>query len=385
MLQPLGPDGATLALERLVGVIGEDAIFVVASGASELKDELDALGHRRADAYSAAMHGKPHSRMTSAFDPWVVDMARAMAPSAPPAWLPMMDVVREGVSLELGARGLRSLFSSKPSEKDVARVKRYGALAVRALRAVLASDGSLDSEEQTMLAALVAALGLPAADANALRAEAPLDAASIEGNAGRKTAGAAPPPASGALDHSLTRAILRGAWLGAAMDAIDPREEDAIQTLARTFGIANEELEEGRRDALQRVETRCRSGAAAVDGVRYVLSDRCPGLGVQLAARVGALMLPRRTREETLAPVGHGAPVALARRHTGLDAAQRQSVLGVAWAATVVDNPNTSRRALLRARWERFAQDLGDDDPSARVVVEKWVDETLVGVARTLR
>ena len=60
----------------------------------------------------------------------------------------MMDVVREKVTLEIGARGLRSLFSSKPSDKDVARVKRYGSLAVRVLRAVLAADGPLDAEER---------------------------------------------------------------------------------------------------------------------------------------------------------------------------------------------------------------------------------------------
>ena len=55
-----------------------------------------------------------------------------------------MEVVREKVTLEIGARGLRSLFSSKPSDKEVARVKRYGSLAVRVLRAVLAADGELD-------------------------------------------------------------------------------------------------------------------------------------------------------------------------------------------------------------------------------------------------
>ena len=384
MLQQLGPDAATLALERLVGVIGEDAIFVLSSGGRDPKDELEALSHRRGEAYAAAMQGKPHLRMTSAFDAWVVDMARAMAPSAPPAWMPMMDVVREGVSLEIGARGLRSLFSSKPSDKDVARVRRYGALAVRTLRTVLASDGTLDTEEQTMLAALVAALGLPAADANALRSEAPLAAASIDWNEGPKTQGTPSRLPSAPLEHPLARAILKGAWLGATLDALDPREEEAIQAVARKFSIPNEELEEGRREALQRVEGRRRSGAAAVDGVRYVLSDRCPGLGVQLAARVGSLMLPRRERDEALAPVAHGAPVTLAKRHAGLDAQQRRSVLGVVWAASVVDNPSTSRRALLRARWERVAQDLGEDDPSTRDVVERWVDETMVGVARTL-
>ena len=100
---------------------------------------------RRGHAYTAAVQGQPHTRMTTHFDAWVVEMARALAPIAPPVWVPMMEVVREKVTLEIGARGLRSLFSSKPSEKEVARVKRYGSLAVRVLRAVLSSDGPLDA------------------------------------------------------------------------------------------------------------------------------------------------------------------------------------------------------------------------------------------------
>jgi hypothetical protein len=39
---------------------------------------------------------------------------------------------------------------------------------------------------------------------------------------------------------------------------------------------------------------------------------------------------------------------------------------------------------VLRARWERFAQDLGEDDPQPREIVERWIDDALTGVARTL-
>ena len=50
----------------------------------------------------------------------------------------MSEVLAEKVTLEVGARGLRSLFSSKPSDKDVQRVKRLGSLA---LPWVLATPG----------------------------------------------------------------------------------------------------------------------------------------------------------------------------------------------------------------------------------------------------
>ncbi len=367
---PNDSDLATAALDRLVAVLGEDAIYVLASGTHDPKDALEGILGRRAYAYTAAVQGQPHTRMTTAFEAWVVEMARALAPVSPPVWVPMMDVVREKVTLEIGARGLRSLFSSKPSDKDVARVKRYGSLAVRALRAVLAADGSLDEEEKTTIAAVVASLGLPEADANGLYAEAPVSPATLD--------------VYGEIDAGVARAILRGAWLAAAWDTVDPREEQTIKVLGQKMGISNEDVEAGRKEAIARVDGRRKAGLAAVDAIRYVLSDRCPGLGVQLAALAGTLMLPRRWREEALAPVGQGVPVALAKRHAGLDADERASVLGVAWAAALVDDPTVGRRALLRARWERVAEDLGEDDPASRELVDRWIAEALAGVARTL-
>src|ERR1019366_4616159 len=213
------------------------------------------------------------------------------------------------------------------------------------LRAVLGADGSLDPEDYRSIAAVIAALGLPEADAHALRWEAPIAPESFDD--------------PGEVDHAVARAIVRGAWLAAAGDAIDPREEHAIRVVGAKMGVTPDDIEEARRSAVEFIDWRRRAGVAAVDGVRYVLSDRVPGLGVQLAALTATIMLPRRWREEALAPVAQGAPVALAKRHVGLEADDRRAVLGVAWAASLVDDPSVGRRALLRARWERFAEDLG--------------------------
>jgi len=368
---PNDPNLATSALDRLVVVLGEDAIYVLAGGSREAKDALESLVTRRGHAYAAAVQGQPLARMGTSFEAWMVEMARALAPVAPPPWIPMMDVVREKVTLELGARGLRSLFSSKPSEKDVARVKRYGTLAVRVLRAVMAADGQLDEEERTTIASVVASLGLPEADANALYAEEPVAPQSLD--------------VYGELDPPIAAAIVRGAWLAAAWDQVDPREEQVIKVVAQKMGVGSDELEGGRKEALARIDLRRKTGLAAVDGIRYVLSDRCPGLGVVLAQLAGTIMLPRRWRGEGLAPLSLGVPVALAKRHHGLDAESRAMVLGVAWAAALVDDPGFGRKALLRARWERFAEDMGEDDPAARELVETWVSDALAGVARTLQ
>jgi len=357
------------ALERLVPVLCEDAIYALAAGGGDPEGALEGCAKRRADAYGAVAQGIAIPRMSDQMDLWQVHLARIMAPIAPPVWLPMMEVVREKVTLEIGARGLRSLFSSKPSEKDVARVRRFGTIAVRVLRAIFAADGPLDREETMAVNCVVAALGLPDADTQALYAEPPMQAEAID--------------VTGEPEKDVYRALVRGAWLAAAWDAIDPREDHVMRVLAHKLGVVVDELEAARAEAQQRIDARRLVGLAAIDGIRFVLSDRAPGIGVQLAASTGTLMLPRRYRDEGLAPIGHGAPVTLGKRYASLASDERVAALGIAWAAALIEDPTTSRRALLGARWERFAADVGDD--RGRGLVENFVGEVLASVARGMR
>lgn len=349
-------------------MLGEDALFVMASGGHD-KDALDALPIRRAAAYATAARGQPYPRMLAQFDAWIVDMARALAPISPPRWMPMMDVVADKVTLEIGARGIRSLFSNKPSDRDVARVKRYGALSVRALRAVFFADGPLDAEERTTIAALVAALGLPEGESATLLVESPLAPETLD--------------VYGEIDPAIARDVVRGAWLAAASDGIDPREEHAIGVVANKTGVSHEDVEGARREAQERIDARSKLGIAAVDGLRFVLSDARPDQVARLATSVGTLTIPRRWRKESMASIGQAAPVTLAHRHASLTAAERFAVLGIVWAATFIDNPSIARRALLQARWEKFGRDLGEDDPLSRTVVERWIFEALAIAART--
>ena len=103
--------------------------------------------------------------------------------------------------------------------------------------------------------------------------------------------------------------------------------------------------------------------------------------GVTLAAKAGTLMLPRRYRDEALAPIGQGAKVLLAKRYAALTAEDKQTVLGIAWAAALYEDPSVARRALLRARHDRVAQDLADDGNKARHGVEDWIYEVLAPAA----
>jgi len=372
MTTPSGTtDPYTQALSRLVGALCEDAIFALAAAPRGQAAALEGLAKRRTEAYTGVLQGHRVLRMTEEFDHWVVDMARVIAPVAPPEWMPMSEVIGEKVTLEVGARGIRSFFSSKPSEKDQQRVKRLGSLAVRLLRAVFAADGPVDAEEARTLAALIGSLGLPENDAQPLYTEAPHTIDHLE--------------VYGDLDPAVGRAMVAGAWYGAAWDAIDPREEAIVRTFAEKISVPIEEVERLRTEATHRVDQRRVAGLATVDAARYMLTDRTPGLGVQLAAKAGTLMIPKRYREEALAQIGHGFPVSLAKRYTNLTEGERLSVMGIAWAVGLFEDPSMGRRALLRARHDRIAQDLGDDGARARSMIDEWISVVLLPVAFNMK
>src|SRR5262249_24362877 len=171
-------------------------------------------------------------------------------PICPPSWLPMSEVLAEKVTLEVGARGLRGLFTNKPSDKDIARVRRYGMLAVRILRAVYASDGPIDGEEARSIGALIASLGLPDAECAPLYAEPPIPLERLD--------------LQGELEMSVARAIMRGSWLAATQDAIDPREEQMLRAIGQRLTISIQDFEMMRNEAIARVEARRVAGLAAV-------------------------------------------------------------------------------------------------------------------------
>ncbi|MDB4943085.1 MAG: hypothetical protein JWP97_2619 [Labilithrix sp.] len=355
----------SFVLTTLVAALTEDAIFGLSCGGGA--DVLEGLGRRRGEAYAAITAGHRLNTMATELDNWIVELTRAAAPIHPPVWMPMADVIREKVTLEVGARGLRSLFSSKPSDKDVQRVKRLGTLAVRVLRAVFTADGQLDSEEHRTIASVVASLGLNDADAQVLYHEPPVPVEQLD--------------VYGDIEPGIAKALLRGAWLAAAWDQIDPREEHIVRVLANKLGVAAMDLEVLRNEAMSRVESRRLAGLATVDAVRYVLSDRMPGHGITLAAQAGQIMMPRRYRDEALAQVGAGEKVRLGKRYPQLPGDDKQAALGIAWAAALHDDPTVARRALLRARHDRVAADLGDDGNKARHGVEDWLTEVLASAA----
>ena len=242
---------------------------------------------------------------------------------------------------------------------------------MRLLRAVFSADGMVDPEEARTIAAFVGSLGLSETDAAPMFTEAPVAIEHMD--------------VYGEIEPALTRAPSRGAWLAAAWDAIDPREEAVVREFAKKLSVPDDEVEAMRQEAIKGVDARRIAGLATVDAVRFMLSDRMPGAGVQLAAKAGTLMLPRRFREEALAQVGHGQAVVLAKRYTTASSDERQCILGIAWAAGMWDDPATGRRALLRARHDRLAADLGDDGARVRAQMDEWMAQTLAPVAFNMK
>src|SRR5262245_26649449 len=93
--------------------VTEDALFGVAAAGEDDEDVLLGLGKRRAQVYEDVVRGKGRVTMSSYRD-WMTGLAAAVAPVCPPSWLPMAEIVKSGVTVEGGARGVRALFTSKP-------------------------------------------------------------------------------------------------------------------------------------------------------------------------------------------------------------------------------------------------------------------------------
>lgn len=364
-------DPTTLALSHLVPVLAEATMFAAGSAPSDIRDTIEGVLKRRSEAHVAfAANGTAPPGLLAAYDTWLVDLSRAIAPVAAPVWLPMADVLKHKVTLEAGARGIRSLFSSKPSEKDVLRVKRLGTLAVRGLRAVLASDGVIDDDERRTVAALIAALGLPEADAMALLDEEPVDVEHLD--------------VYGELDADVAKAILAGAWFAAAADGLDPREETIVRSLAFKLSRTTAEAEEARGVATARVERGRLSGMAVTELVRTLLADRVPGDGADVARALATFVTPRRYRDEVTNTPPSTEP-GLGKRYAKLESVDKASVLAMTWAAALREDPPLSRRAALRARFDRLASELGEEGGKIRVNVEAPFDEAIATLASGMR
>jgi hypothetical protein len=275
----------------------------------------------------------------------------------------MADVIEEGVSLEYGARGVRSFFTSKPSEKDVARVQLFGGFAARALASVLAATGEFHPEARAQRGCFVASLGLNDADQKVLTSEEPLFATALEVPEG--------------LPPKIARAVLRGAFVAAMLEGTDPREEQAVLLIGKKTGLPAEEITAAHGEARQRMDAARTFGLPAVDAIRYVLEgDRMTS--DLLAVAAAKLTLPMSHRTAAMTAVSVVSKVALSKKHV-VDRKVRDAVLGLSWISALRIDPSFVRRAELAMLHDHIAADLGDADAgrSARAIVERFLEDEL--------
>jgi len=328
-------------LARGLAAVTEDALFAVAAVGYPDEEALIGLGKRRAEVYRSVVRGESTTNVTALRD-WITELCAAAAPVCPPSWLPMARLIEGGLTLEGGARGMRALFTTKPSGKAIDLVRRVGAFCVRALVAVQNADGELDVEEQEIRAALVSSLGLLAPDRHRLLYEPPLPVEELE--------------VPEELDAKQAREIIEGAYLAAAADGIDGREEHIISSLANRLEVRPEDSEVARTAAREFVEEQRDLGGAAMDAIRYLLID-APEQAALLGQVAARLLLPQRHRLEPLSALHEKSTVTLAGRWQ-LDKTAQGAVLATAWLAALHTDPSASRRVTLLLRHEDIARDL---------------------------
>lgn len=352
------------ALQMLTG----DLMFALAATGVAEESAWKALAEQRGQAWESAVKGNATIPTAASGWQWILTMSTGLTTIQPPWFMPMREAIEKGLTLTGGAGGLRSLFTSKPSDKETARVRRLGGLALRATTAVLVSDGALSPEEERLRELLAHALGLPADERSGLLAEAPQPVASLE--------------LPSDLDSKLAGQIMRGAWRVAAQDGLDTGEEDVIAQLSGRLGVPMQDAANERAAVRAEMDEQQIAGRLAVDCVRYLLGDR-PVERKPLAQLTAQLTLPIATRPEALRAIEDDGPLTIGHK-LSLDRKRKNTCLAIAWAAALHGNPTQSRRAELAARHDRIAADLGiaGDALRQREAVERWLDNQLGVLAR---
>jgi hypothetical protein len=350
---------------NVLRAVSSDALFLLCSSQKIETNTLLEMANRRADHYATLVQGGELDNADASL--WFVNMCVALAPVAPPPWLPMHELI-DSLTLETGARGVRSLFTSKPSEKQIERARTLGSFAVRALSRVLDASAPWSYENQLLRRCVVAALGLSPEDASALCLEEIKDVDTLE--------------MPSELELKTAKKVACGIWRAVFRDGLDPRQEERAMTVCQLMGLTPEDTEAQRRQAKGEVDASKVFGAAALDAVRYVLFDD-EVMGPDLARVVVQLALPPVHRGEMVAAIEHGGSVVLGRRHS-LERKQAEACLALAWFAALSTNPEQTRTAELVLRHDRVASDIGSraEGVSARSLATSFVQDQLTSSAQ---
>jgi len=336
-----------------------DLVVAVAARESFARHLTD-IARRRASRYAdpaAAPSGPAY---------WT-DLAAALAPVLPSELMPLWGLIDDGVTLEGGAKGLRSLFSATPSEKERRRVQRTATLAARVLAVAAGADGAAPEDEKRLGDMAMASFGLSADELTAARADAPARASQLE--------------VFGELPGSVRRELVRGAWQVAAQGAAREAVDDELLTVAAKLEVS---AELGAiRAEVAHANARCaRVAGLAVELMLASLAAlpaeaKAPCFEhLVLAAAPPSAAASLRTRASAGEP---GAP----ERFASLVAAQRAQAVALAWASARSLNLAASTEAVARGALRAAAADLdaAAESVAAMELVDRYLNERVAEAA----
>lgn len=348
------------AAAKTFSLAARDLVVVVA-GRESFARHLTEIARRRAARY-AAPDSVPEG------DGYWTDLAAALAPVLPSELMPMWGLIDAGVTLEGGARGLRSLFSAVPSEKERRRVQRTAGLASRVMALAGGADGALTDDEKRLGDMAMCSFGLSPDELAAARGEAPASAAKLE--------------VYGELDARVRRELVRGAWQVAMQDKLTPREEDEVLTLAAKLEVSAD-LGAIRREAADALARTARVASLAVELTRAasegLVSERLPSVMEHLI---------RAAAPPSAAPELRSRLTAADRpdlaKHAALVSPQRAQAIALAWTSLRALDLTASTEALARGRLRAAAAsiDAASEAAGAMELVDRYLNERVAESVR---
>lgn len=340
------------AAAKTFSLAARDLVVVIAARESFARSLTD-VARRRAARY-AAPETVPEG------EAYWTDLAAALAPVLPSELMPLWGLIDAGVTLEGGAKGLRSLFSATPSEKERRRVQRTASLASKVMALAGGADGTLTDDEKRLGDMAMSSFGLTPEELAVARGEAPTSAAKLE--------------VYGELDTRVRRELVRGAWQVAMQDTLTQAEEDEVLTLAAKLEVSAD-LGAIRREVTDALARTARVAGLAVELTRAA-STALP------AERLGAVMehliraaAPPSAAAALRARLASPEPPDT-KKFSALVSAQRAQAIALAWASLRALDLPASTEALVRASLRAAAAEL--DAASEAGAAMEHVDRYLV-------
>lgn len=343
----------------LYPLVARDLVAGLAARES-LEDTLEYLARRRAPLYANPRGGAAAELYWPAF-------AAALAPDAPPTWMPMAGLVEQGITLEGGAKGLRGLFTREPSEKERRKVIKTATLVARILEIIASRDAQLSAEEARLVAMTMGSFGLTADELIQTRPAGALTYESLE--------------IFGDLDARTRRELVRGAWQLAMVDRLEPPKELAVRAIAARLECSAE-CDQIRAEVVAQIARQSEMAVVAVELVRGPAQMLAPQTARPWLEHLIMSAAPAARRAELMETALGPASVAF-ETMPRLDASRRRQAAALALATLLGHDPPNSvalrLRASLRAACTVAA--IGSEFADALALVDRFLFERMRDIA----